>query len=282
MFDVEALRDVAADGIVRAGLIGEQIGKNAAAREFGNHVGAIADEADGSGFVFAHGILQDAQSFVEIVDHHVAVAGFHATLDAFGVYVNSQERCAVQRCGERLRATHSAHAASHDQFSGEVAAKMLACGCCERFVRALQNALRADVNPAAGGHLAIHHQAGAIEFVEMFPVAPVADEIGIGDQYARRMRVRAKNSDGLAGLDQQSFVIFERAERRDDGVIRIPVARRFAAAAVDDQVFRLLGDFGIEVVHQHAQGGFLLPAFAGKSCAAGGADWLVASGFFGG
>ena len=152
----------------------------------------------------------------------------------------------------------------------------------ESFVGALQNSLRADVNPAAGGHLAVHHQAGAIELVKISPVAPVADEIGIGDKHARSVGVRAKNTDGLAGLDQESFVIFERTERGDDGVVGTPIASGFAAAAVDDQVFGLFGDFGIEVVHQHAQGGFLLPAFAGKSCAAGGADRLVASGFFGG
>ena len=35
-------------------------------------------------------------------------------------------------------------------------------------------------------------------------------------------------------------------------------------AAVDDQFIRLLGNLGIEVVHQHPQRAFLLPAFAGN------------------
>ena len=113
--DVEPLRNVAADGIVRAGLIREQVGHHAAARQFGNHVRAISDQADGRGFAFAHGILQDAQRLVEIVHHHIAVAGLHAALDAFRVHVNSQERRAIQRGGQRLRAAHAAHAAGHDQ-----------------------------------------------------------------------------------------------------------------------------------------------------------------------
>ena len=111
---VQALRNVSADGIVRAGLIGEQVGHDAAARELGNYVRAISSEPHGSGFALAHGIFQNAEGFVEVVDHHVAVARFHAALDAFGVHIDSQERRAVQGCGQRLRATHPPHATGHD------------------------------------------------------------------------------------------------------------------------------------------------------------------------
>ncbi len=41
---------------------------------------------------------------------------------------------------------------------------------------------------------------------------------------------------------------------------RFPVAGGLAGSAVDDEVFGALGHFGIEVVHQHAQCGFLLPS----------------------
>src|ERR1035438_3263357 len=51
-----------------------------------------------------------------------------------------------------------------------------------------------------------------------------------------------------------------------------PVAGGFAGAAVDHQVGRALGDVGVEVVHEHAQGGFLLPSPAAQGCAARGAD----------
>ena len=49
------------------------------------------------------------------------------------------------------------------------------------------------------------------------------------------------------------------------------LAGRAAGAAVDDQVLGVLGDLGVEVVHQHPQGGFLLPALATDLGAAGGA-----------
>src|ERR1035438_9009751 len=51
-----------------------------------------------------------------------------------------------------------------------------------------------------------------------------------------------------------------------------PVAGGFAGAAVDHQVGRALGDVRVEVVHEHAQGGFLLPSPAAQGCAARGAD----------
>src|SRR6266436_9571383 len=134
----------------------------------------------------------------------------------------------------------------------------------ERFVRALQDSLRADIDPASGRHLAVHCQTGAVELAEFFPIVPVADQICVGDQDARRVFVRAEDSHGFSRLHQKRLIIFERAQRRDDRVVAGPVSRGLAAASVDDQVRGALGYFGVEIIHEHAQCGFLLPAFAGK------------------
>ena len=174
---IEPLRNVAANRIVRAGLIRQQIGHHAAPREFGNHVRAISHQAYGSGFALANCVLQNAKSFVEIVHHHVAVAGLHTALDVLGVHVNSQKCSAIQRGSERLRATHSAEAAAGHELSSQIALKMFSRCRSKRFVGALQNSLGADVDPASGCHLAIHHQAGAVEFVEVLPVAPMSNQV---------------------------------------------------------------------------------------------------------
>jgi hypothetical protein len=47
-------------------------------------------------------------------------------------------------------------------------------------------------------------------------------------------------------------------------VIAIPVSRGFAGAAIDHEIARALADFFVEIIHQHAHGGFLLPTFAGE------------------
>jgi hypothetical protein len=74
--------------------------------------------------------------------------------------------------------------------------------------------------------------------------------------------MRAENADGLAGLHEQRFVVLERLQRPDDRVKRRPAAGGAAGAAVDNQIVRPLGDLGIQVVHQHAQRGFLRPSLA--------------------
>ena len=84
--------------------------------------------------------------------------------------------------------------------------------------------------------------------------------------------MRAQHSHGLAALHEERFLFAERAQRRADALEGRPVARRLAAAAVDDQLLGPLGNFGIEVVLQHAQRGFLHPSATRKRGAARGPD----------
>jgi hypothetical protein len=149
---------------------------------------------------------------------------------------------------------------------------MAPCHRRESFVGALHDALAADVDPAAGGHLPVHRQAALLEVAEIFPRRPRRDEQGVGDQDARRARVRLEHTDRLAGLHQQRLVVFEHGQRAHDRVIRCPVARRLAGSAVDDQIVGPFSDVRIQIVHQHPQRGFLLPPFAGERGASRRAD----------
>jgi hypothetical protein len=131
---------------------------------------------------------------------------------------------------------------------------MLAAHFDEGFVGALNDALRADIDPRAGGHLAVHHEALAVELVEMVPGCPVRHEIRVGDQHARRVGVGSEHADRLAGLHEQRLVRIQPLQGRDDLVEALPVTRGAPDAAIDDELARPLGDVGIEIVHQHAQG----------------------------
>ena len=66
----------------------------------------------------------------------------------------------------------------------------------------------------------------------------------------------SEDSDGLARLHQQGFVIFEHLEAADDCLEAVPAPSRSAAAAVDHQILR--------VVHQHPHRCFLAPSLARK------------------
>ena len=59
---------------------------------------------------------------------------------------------------------------------------------------------------------------------------------------------------------------------RSDGLVGLPVARGLADPAIHDELLRPLRHLGIEVVHQHPQRRFLLPAAAREVGATRGSD----------
>ena len=177
--------------------------------------------------------------------------------------------------GQRLRAAHAAEAGGEHEPALERAAEVLARGLREGLVGALQDALGADVDPGARGHLAVHHQALAVELVEVLPGGPGRDQHRVRDEHARRVGVGPEDADRLARLHEQRLVVLQRAQAADDRVEALPVARGLADAAVDDEVLGPLRHLGVEVVHEHAQRGLLLPGLAGERGAARGADRAV-------
>ena len=76
-----------------------------------------------------------------------------------GVDVDAQRHAVVHRDRQRLGAAHAAEAGGQRDRAGECAAEAAAGDLGEALVRALEDALRADVDPRAGRHLAVHRQA---------------------------------------------------------------------------------------------------------------------------
>ena len=142
----------------------------------------------------------------------------------------------------------------------------------QRLVGALENALRADVDPAARGHLAVHRQPAVFEIAEVFPGGPGRHQQRVCDQDAWRPGMRPEHRDRFARLHDQRLVVLEPAQRVDDGVEGGPAARGAPRTAVDDEIVGAFGDRGVEVVHQHAQRSFLRPPLAGDRRPMGRAD----------
>jgi hypothetical protein len=177
-----------------------------------------------------------------------------------------------QRGRQRLRTAHAAQTSGQDPFAREIVVVVLFARFHKRLEGALHDALAADVDPATGRHLAVHEQALAVEFAEVFPVGPLGHQVAVGQQHARRIGVGFEHTHRFARLDQQRLVVAQVFERGQDLVERGPVARGAANAAVNHQVLRVFGDLGIEVVLQHAVGGFGDPVFAVQGVAPWGAD----------
>jgi hypothetical protein len=207
---------------------------------------------------------------VDVGGLDVEVAVLDAAVDAGLVAIHTDRHPVVHRHGQRLRAAHAAQSGGEGDGACQRAAELLLRDRTEGLVGALQDALRADVDPRARRHLPVHHQALGLELAELLPIRPVANEIGVRDQHARRPFVGAEHTDWLAGLHQHGLVVLQPAQRPHDRVERLPAAGGAAGAAVDHQVFGMLGDLGVEIVHQHPQRGLLLPALASQLGAAGG------------
>jgi hypothetical protein len=241
---------------MRRCLVGHGIRPHAAAHQFGIDFGRIAQQADRNRLA---GTRHDGQRFVDIVGRPIEVTGLQAHLDAAGLAFHGEARGTRHHRRQRLGAAHAAQPGRQHPAAGKIAAIMLSPHLDERLVGALHDALRADIDPRAGGHLAIHGQALGIEFVEMLPGRPFRHQVGIGDQDARRIFMGAKHPDWLARLHQQRLVIAQPAQRVDDAVETVPVACCPPDAAIDNQFLRVLRHAGIQIVHQHAQRGFRLP-----------------------
>ncbi|MNC46017.1 hypothetical protein D3C75_950120 [compost metagenome] len=124
----------------------------------------------------------------------------------------------------------------------------------------LDNTLRTNVNPAARCHLPVHGQPFLVQLVKGVPVGPGRNQIGIRQQNTRGVRMGTEDGHRFAGLNQQRFIVRKRGQRLDYCVIASPVAGRFTNAAIDNQLPGMLCHLGVQIVHQHAQRGFLHPA----------------------
>ena len=266
-----APRQIAVNRIMRGGLVGQDVGAHVTLQQVRQNIGRVAEQADRKRCLGFAAPFDDGQRLIEVFGLHVEILGAQAHLDAARLAFDGEARGPRHDGGERLRATHAAEARGQDPLARQRAAVVLPAGLDECLVGSLHDPLRADIDPRPGRHLAVHHQAFAIELVELFECRPMRHEVGVGDQDARRVRVRAKHADGLAGLHKQRLVGFELAQARNDAVETVPVAGSTADAAVDDELTRLLRHLRIEVVHEHAHRRFRQPALGAQFGATRGA-----------
>ncbi len=197
----------------------------------------------------------------------VAVAGLEAAVDPVGVDLGDESGAASHGDRERLGAAHASEPGGHGEPSGEGAvgrAQVAPPRLGEGLVRSLEDSLRPDVDPRAGRHLAVHRQAESLETPELVPRPPFRDEVGVGDEDPRRVRVGAEDRDGLARLDEERLFVAERLQLAQDRLEAGRVAGGLARAAVDDEVLAALGHVGIEVVQEHPVGRFREPGAAAE------------------
>ena len=132
----------------------------------------------------------------------IDITGAQTKIDTRFLALNRQYAGTGQHARQRLCAAHAAKTGGEDPASAQIVSVMLTAGFDEGFEGALHNALRTDVDPGTGGHLAVHHQAGFIQLMEVIPGGPVWHQVGVRQQYARRVSMGTEHANRLARLNQ--------------------------------------------------------------------------------
>ena len=258
-----------------AGLVSDHVRAYTTTNHFWQQFSSVPAQGDGNCFAFGGVFGDTGQRVIQVRGLLVDIASGQAEIDAALLAFDVQRAGAGQGGGQRLGTAHAAQTGRQHPFTDQAAVVVLATGLDEGFVGALDDALAADVDPAAGGHLAVHGQAFGVEFVEVLPRGPVRHQVGVGDQDPWRVAVGFEHADRLARLHQQGFVIVEVGQAFDDFVVALPVTRCPSNTAIHHQLGRVLGHLRVEVVHQHPQRRFGHPAFSSELGATGGADFTI-------
>ena len=243
-------------------LVGDDVDRFVVVHERLEKLDGVGFDSDRLGHAVALGQPGQPDGIVDVRGDHVEVARLDPPVQAGGVDVGADDDPAIHGHGQRLGPAHTADAGRQRQGPGQGSAETLGGDRREGLVGALQDALGADVDPRSGCHLPVHGEPELLEAAELVPVVPLADQVAVGDQDPGSPFVGAQDADRPAGLDEQRLVVGQLLQGPRDGLEAGPVARRFAAAAVDDQIVGALGDVGVEVVVQHPPGGFLGPGSA--------------------
>ncbi len=184
--------------IVGARLVGDDVDLSAQGEQFGKDGRRVAEHSDREGFTRIPRPVRQLEGMFEGVSGDVEVTVLNAAGDTAGVDVNADRDTVIHGHGEGLSATHAAKARRERDRAGERSVELLLGDSTERLERSLQNALRADVDPRARRHLAVHREAQLLEPTELVPVRPVAHEVGVGEQHTRGPLVGLHDADGLA------------------------------------------------------------------------------------
>ena len=119
-------------------------------------------------------------------------------MDASGVGLDGEADPVVHRRGQRLRTAHPTQPAGEHDAAAQRVLKVPCRDRSERFIGALENPLGADVDPRPGRHLAVHDQPTPFQIAEHVPGREPADQVGVGNEHARRVGMRRENRDRFA------------------------------------------------------------------------------------
>ena len=259
---------------MRARLVGHDVGHDAALEQRAEHLAGRSPtrpiERPSPGRARLLGL---AQRGVEVGRDEVEVARLDAALEAVRVDVDDQAD-AVEHRRRRAAGRRPCRRSRRSARAGRAACRRSACARPPRTSRTCPAGCpgcrcRSTSRPSSGRTSSAPRPRAAGTSPSR-PSRARAGEFAISTRGA--ISCVRKTPTGLPLCTSSVSSSLEPAQRRDDRVERLPRARGAPRAAVDDEVGGILGDLGVEVVHEHAQRGLLQPALAAELGAARRAD----------
>ena len=123
---------------------------------------------------------------------------FETTLDPLRVDIEAEKRAVVHRGRERLCPSIPPNPPVTTRRPVRSSVPKCWRPCLRKgFIGALEDALGANVDPRARGHLPVHHEALLLQFSKVIPRGPLAHEVRVRDQDARRILMRSHNPHGF-------------------------------------------------------------------------------------
>ena len=142
------VRHISRQRVVRGGLVGDEIEVLPAPCELGDDVGGVAEQPDRERATSTSRLAHAGERVVERLGRLVEIPRLEPALDPGRVDLDAQDGSARERRRERLRTAHAAEPGGQHRPAGERRrAEVLLPGGGKRLVRALQDPLRADVDP---------------------------------------------------------------------------------------------------------------------------------------
>ena len=265
---------------MRRGLVGDEVEALAGGRPGGFDLGGVADQGDArAGSPSRRRGARPCERLGRVGGQPVDVADIEPAPGARLVDLDDDADAVVHRHRQRLGAAHPAEPGRERDRPAQGAAEMLAGRLGERLVGALQDALRPDVDPRArrsSGRTSSGPSRSSSRKTSQVAHLPTRFELAMRTRGAHGC-VRTTPT----GLPDWMSSVSSPSSRRSSRTMASNASQRTGGStgpAVDDEVVGVLGDLRIEVVHEHPERGFLLPAAAAELAPAWRADGAGADG----
>ena len=242
-------------GHVAGGLVRQQLNRHLVLVEVLEQVDHVAVVGDGQRRARGSGPQHPADGLSEVRGHPADPPLGVAGLDARPVDLGDDAGPTGDLERLRLGPGHSPQARRDEGPAAEVRVvgdpQVQPPGVEQGDVGAVDDPLRADVHPAAGGHLAVVHATEGCQPLELLRGVEHPHHQAVGDDGAGRLRSRGEQAQRVPGHHHQGLVRLYQLEVALDEPVLHPVLADLPGLAVGDQLVRVERDLEVEVVVDH-------------------------------